>query len=94
MRARRLTTAATLALVLSGLGAPTILGHRADVTYRHYPNCTALNKDYPHGVGKPGAVDRTSHNAPRVTNFYVSLGLYNANRHSDRDRDGIACEKH
>jgi hypothetical protein len=28
-----------------------------------------------------------------VTSFKVSTPLYNANKKSDRDRDGIACEK-
>ncbi|MCZ4499283.1 MAG: excalibur calcium-binding protein [Marmoricola sp.] len=56
-----------------------------------YQNCTKLNKDYPHGVGKPGAKDKTS--GKRVTNFKVSTALYNANKKSDRDGDKIACEK-
>jgi len=56
-----------------------------------YKNCTALNKVYPHGVGKPGAVDKTS--GKRVTNFKKSTDLYNANKKSDRDGDKIACEK-
>jgi hypothetical protein len=60
---------------------------------KHYKNCTALNKVYPHGVGKPGAVDHVSGHSKKVTNFYVSLALYNANKGSDRDHDGIACEK-
>jgi hypothetical protein len=64
---------------------------------KHYRNCTALNKDYPHGVGRPGARDKTS--GTPVTNFKVSGSLYNANdggagEHDlDRDNDGIACEK-
>ncbi|MEA2169473.1 MAG: hypothetical protein QOF76_2773 [Solirubrobacteraceae bacterium] len=56
-----------------------------------YKNCTALNRDYPHGVGKPGAHDHTS--GTPVTNFKHSKALYNANSGSDRDGDGIACEK-
>ncbi len=58
---------------------------------RSYSNCTALNKDYPHGVGKPGARDKTS--GKPVTNFKRDKALYNANTKSDRDKDGIACEK-
>ena len=58
---------------------------------RRYANCRALNADYPHGVGRPGARDRTS--GTPVTNFRRSRSLYNANRARDRDRDGIACEK-
>ena len=56
-----------------------------------YSNCTALNRDYPHGVGRPGAHDSTS--GTPVTNFKRSKALYRANSSSDRDGDGIACEK-
>jgi uncharacterized membrane protein len=70
-------------------------------TVKSYENCAALNKVYPHGVGKNGAKDRTS--GKRVTNFKVSNTLYAHNdggskryageRDLDRDNDGIACEK-
>ena len=60
-----------------------------------YKNCTALNKKYPHGVGKSGARDKTS--GKRVTNFKKSTAIYKEamshNRGLDRDKDGIACEK-
>ncbi|WP_439031834.1 excalibur calcium-binding domain-containing protein [Gordonia terrae] len=57
-----------------------------------YDNCTALRVDYPHGVGETGAVDSTS--GTPVTTFTVDDELYDANSESDRDKDGIACEKH
>ena len=56
-----------------------------------YSNCTALHKRYPHGVGRWGARDHTS--GTPVTNFKRSTRLYRQNRHLDRDKDGIACEK-
>lgn len=60
-----------------------------------YKNCTALNKKYPHGVGKAGARDKTS--GRPVTTFKRSTKLYNTamshNKGLDRDKDGIACEK-
>ena len=60
-----------------------------------FKNCTALNKVYPHGVGKAKAVDRTT--GKRVTNFKRSTKIYKQamkhNRRLDRDKDGIACEK-
>ena len=60
-----------------------------------YKNCTALNKKYPHGVGKANARDHVSSGTP-VTNFRHSTKLYNEamsfNRGLDRDKDGIACE--
>ena len=58
-------------------------------------NCTALNKKYPHGVGRLRARDKTS-DTP-VTTFKRSTRLYNIamrwNKGLDRDKDGIACEK-
>ncbi|KQY58910.1 calcium-binding protein [Aeromicrobium sp. Root495] len=56
-----------------------------------YKNCTALHKKYPHGVGMPGAKDKTS--GTPVTSFKRSKALYQANKKSDRDKDKIACEK-
>lgn len=68
---------------------------------KHYKNCAALNKVYPHGVGKSGATDHTS--GTKVKNFTVSTTVYKMNdgpRNQasgeydlDRDNDGIACEK-
>ena len=58
-----------------------------------FKNCTQLNKTYKHGVGKKGAKDKVSRTSKPVRNFKVSTAIYNANRHSDRDKDGIACEK-
>ena len=57
-----------------------------------YKNCKSLNKTYPHGVGRPGAIDKTK--GQRVTNFTRNAAVYNAVKKSlDRDHDGIACEK-
>ncbi|GAB2484268.1 excalibur calcium-binding domain-containing protein [Jatrophihabitans fulvus] len=58
---------------------------------RTFANCTAMHKVYPHGVGKVGARDRTS--GKPVTTFKRSNTLYAANKKSDRDKDGVACEK-
>jgi len=54
-----------------------------------YKNCTALVKVYPHGVGKPGARDKGGD----VTNFTRDKKTYAKNTKSDRDKDGIACER-
>ena len=57
-----------------------------------YRNCAGLNADYPNGVGKAGAVDKTK--AEPVTSFTVDTALYNRlPKTLDRDKDGIACEK-
>lgn len=59
---------------------------------KKYANCTDMNKVYPHGVGRSStAVDQTP--GLKVRNFYVSKALYDLNTGSDRDKDGIACEK-
>jgi hypothetical protein len=90
--------AATAALV-SGVG---VLPADAAPKPKSYTNCTALNKVYPHGVGKKGARDRVSGSSKPVTNFTVSSLVYSYNdgkdrrpgeRDLDRDNDGVACEK-
>jgi hypothetical protein len=64
---------------------------------RLYTNCTNFNKKYRHGVGKRRARDRTKSGNP-VTNFLRSTVIYNRamryNDDLDRDKDGVACEKH
>ena len=55
-----------------------------------FKNCTELNKVYPGGVALPGAVNAggTTKQTPKY-----DKKLYEANKKSDRDKDGIACEK-
>jgi hypothetical protein len=57
---------------------------------RVFKNCTDLNKVYPGGVALPGAI-----NAGGITKKEprYNKALYLANKKSDRDKDGIACEK-
>jgi hypothetical protein len=57
---------------------------------RVFKNCTELNKVYPGGVALPGAVNLggTTKKLPKY-----NKALYLANQKSDRDKDGIACEK-
>ena len=57
---------------------------------KKFKNCTELNKVYPGGVALPGAVN--SGGKTKKTPKY-DKALYNANKKSDRDGDGIACEK-
>jgi hypothetical protein len=84
MPVRRMLVAAMTTTLILGTAAPSLAATK-------FKNCTALNKAYPHGVGRKGARDKTS--GTPVTNFKVSNSLYTANRGSDRDGDGIACEK-
>jgi hypothetical protein len=72
-------------------GAPEPVASNAAA--RTFANCTALNKTYKHGVGRKGAKDRVSGASRPVTSFAVNTAVYNANKKSDRDKDGIACEK-
>ena len=55
-----------------------------------FKNCTELNKVYPGGVALPGAVNVGG--ATKKLPKYNKV-LYLANQKSDRDKDGIACEK-
>jgi hypothetical protein len=55
-----------------------------------FKNCTELNKVHPGGVARPGAVNMGG--ATKLTPKYDKK-LYEANKKSDRDKDGIACEK-
>ncbi|TNM39481.1 excalibur calcium-binding domain-containing protein [Nocardioides albidus] len=92
MKSRRLAavlaTSALVAPLSLALAAPT---QAAAAGPRVFANCTAMNKVHPHGVGRPGAVDKTS--STKVTTFTRNAKLYRANAKSDRDKDGIACEK-
>ena len=100
---RSITTAALgCSLLLSALAAGAGVSARAAVSPRSvvsvtaarvFANCTALNKVYRHGVGRKGARDHVSGTSRPVTNFTVNTVVYLANKKSDRDRDGIACEK-
>jgi hypothetical protein len=82
----------TVALVVSTLvvGSAGLAAPAEAKAARHFANCDAMHRVYPHGVGRPGARDHTS--GTPVTTFKRSIPLYNANTASDRDKDGIACE--
>ena len=62
----------------------------ANAAAKVFKNCTELNKVYPGGVALPGAV-----NTGGMTKLTPKFDkkLYEANKKSDRDKDGIACEK-
>jgi hypothetical protein len=62
----------------------------AKAAAKKFKNCTELNKVYPGGVAKPGAVNKGG--AIKKEPF-IDAALYKANIKSDRDKDGIACEK-
>jgi hypothetical protein len=62
----------------------------ANAAPKVFKNCTELNKVYPGGVALPGAVNAGG--ATKKEPKY-NAALYKANKKSDRDKDGIACEK-
>jgi hypothetical protein len=84
---RSMTALAASALLV---GAAALASPAEAKPAKHFQNCDAMHRVYPHGVGKPGAKDHTS--GTPVTTFKRSIPLYNANTASDRDKDGIACE--
>jgi hypothetical protein len=57
---------------------------------RVFRNCTTVDRVYPHGIAKNFKVVRTANGLTGPP--FVSSRLYAANRRSDRDEDGIACE--
>ena len=75
-----------LVLVLSITSLVTI----EKAVAKTFKNCTELNKVFRGGVALPGAV-----NSGGKTRFApkFSKKLYLENQKSDRDKDGIACER-
>jgi hypothetical protein len=63
---------------------------QANAAAKKFKNCTELNKVYPGGVALPGAINAGG--ATKKEPKY-DKSLYTANKKSDRDGDGIACEK-
>ena len=75
-----------------GRSVETVVAVKVYPEVRKYANCTDMNRVYLHGAGRSSAVvDKTP--GERVRTFYVSAALYDLNTGSDRDKDGIACEK-
>ena len=59
-----------------------------------FTNCAALNAAHPHGIGRPGAVDKVRGRTAPVTNYTLDAAQYDENAAKlDRDHDGIACER-
>jgi hypothetical protein len=76
------------------LGIALVLGFSvlpiSQASAKAFKNCTELNKVYPGGVALPGAVNKGG--ATKLSPKF-NKKLYEANKKSDRDKDGIACEK-
>ena len=72
------------------LGLVIAFPSQSNAAAKKFKNCTELNKVYPGGVALPGAVNAGG--ATKKEPKY-DKALYTANKGSDRDKDGIACEK-
>lgn len=72
-------------------GVSTISPTETDAAAKKFNNCTELNKTYKGGVAKAASIK----NKGGKTKFtpFVSKEIYDANIKSDRDKDGIACER-
>ena len=72
------------------IGLLTAFPSTSNAAAKKFKNCTELNKVYPGGVALPGAINVGG--ATKKEPKY-DKALYIANKKSDRDGDGIACEK-
>jgi len=100
-RAGRLVVfSAVIALSLSvgvapAMAAPASAAVTGKVAVVTFKNCTALNAKYPGGVAKVGITFNLVNGKKRAFTKRptFSTALYTANKKSDRDKDGIACER-
>ncbi|MGY4858085.1 excalibur calcium-binding domain-containing protein [Cryobacterium sp. AP23] len=100
-RLTALSVGMALCLTLSAGAAPaTAATHVSAATTSKsavvvFKNCTALTAKYPGGVAKAGIkVNLVNGKKKAFTKRPTfSTALYTANKKSDRDKDGIACEK-
>ncbi len=79
-----------LSIIILTLGLTISFNPISNASAKKFKNCSELNKVYPGGVAKPGAVNAGG--ATKKEPKY-DKALYTANKKSDRDGDGIACEK-
>lgn len=79
-----------LSTVILFLGLVIAFPSPSNAAAKKFKNCTELNKVYPGGVALPGAINAGG--ATKKEPKY-DKALYTANKKSDRDGDGIACEK-
>jgi len=77
-------------IILLSVALTTTFTTHANAAAKKFKNCTELNKVYPGGVALLGAVNAGG--KTKKTPKY-DKALYDANKKSDRDGDGIACEK-
>jgi len=82
---KRIVLAGMAAVVLAiSAPVPASAGHS-------YANCTAMHRDWPHGVAKSRRAARREL-ADGYGMPHVSRRLYRANRDLDANDDGVPCE--
>jgi hypothetical protein len=79
-----------LVTLIISLGLSLGLMPASQAAVKVFKNCTELNKVHPGGVALPGAIN-SGGKTKKVPKY--DKALYTANKKSDRDKDGIACEK-
>ncbi len=88
MRSSVVAAIAGVVLVL-GMATPAEATAKPPV----YKNCTAMHKKYKGGIAKKGAKDKRRGGGHARYKPYVNTAYYTANKKSDADKDGIACEQ-
>lgn len=89
------------AAVAIAVAASTCLAVPADAASaaKTDKNCTAIHEVYSGGVAEKGVHSNTTHHCGKTPHRALkghvkfSTAMYDANTKSDRDKDGIACEK-
>ena len=89
----RVALPALAVIALGATVAPAPASATASPAAREFPNCTALQRVYPGGVAVSAAAKNRTVRAGVTYAPRVSAALYRANAKSDRDRDGVACER-
>lgn len=67
----------------------------ADAAGASYPSCTALHRDFKHGVAKGPAAARAQTRSGHYLPAYGARAVrvyWNTHKSLDRDKDGTACE--
>lgn len=97
MPRRPLSFLLTAGLALGLASAPAAAGIAAPAAggAKTYANCTAVNAVWSGGIAKAGVTKNRTPSGSRPLKGTVkhSTALYLANTKSDRDKDGVACEK-
>lgn len=78
-----------VSLLVAGLSVAGVSTSNSTQTFK---TCKELNKAYKFGVGLEGAQNMVK-GKPKASKHLVDITLYEANKKSDGDNDGIACEK-